>query len=380
LQNAELERREIEARPAQYANRDTKAEAKLPVPVEPRATGGLPSVPGLPPMRRRRRRWRVLLMALAILLGASGAYYYWRTHQPEAIPSGIAWSNGRIEAQEIDIGTKFAGRIAELFVDEGDTVAAGQVVARMDTQDLAASLKKAEAQVKLAEQSLSEARAGVEQQKSVVEFAKEQFDRANVLLQRGITTHEIYDQRRQTLDAANAGMTAAVAKVGQAERALEAAQHDVELLKVNIADNTLVAPRMGRIQYRISNVGEVLPAGGKVFTMLDISDVYMDVYLPTLEAGRARVGDDARIVLDAYPDFAATAQVSFIATQAQFTPKAVETKSERDKLMFRVRVRVDAALLRKYATEVRTGLPGIAYVRLDPDVSWPDRLQGPRLP
>jgi HlyD family secretion protein len=380
LQNAELERREIEARPAQYANRDTKAEAKLPVPVEPRATGGLPSVPGLPPMRRRRRRWRVLLMALAILLGASGAYYYWRTHQPETIPSGIAWSNGRIEAQEIDIGTKFAGRIAELFVDEGDTVAAGQVVARMDTQDLAASLKKAEAQVKLAEQSLSEARAGVEQQKSVVEFAKEQFDRANVLLQRGITTHEIYDQRRQTLDAANAGMTAAVAKVGQAERALEAAQHDVELLKVNIADNTLVAPRMGRIQYRISNVGEVLPAGGKVFTMLDISDVYMDVYLPTLEAGRARVGDDARIVLDAYPDFAATAQVSFIATQAQFTPKAVETKSERDKLMFRVRVRVDAALLRKYATEVRTGLPGIAYVRLDPDVSWPDRLQGPRLP
>ncbi|MFI4994822.1 MAG: HlyD family secretion protein, partial [Hyphomicrobiales bacterium] len=220
----------------------------------------------------------------------------------------------------------------------------------------------------------------VEQQKSVVEFAKEQFDRANVLMQRGFTTHEVYDQRRQTLDAANAGMTAAVAKVGQAERALEAAQHDVELLKVNIADNTLVAPRMGRIQYRISNVGEVLPAGGKVFTMLDISDVYMDVYLPTLEAGRARVGDDARIVLDAYPDFAATAQVSFIATQAQFTPKAVETKSERDKLMFRVRVRVDAALLRKYATEVRTGLPGIAYVRLDPDVSWPDRLQGPRLP
>ncbi|MFI4996984.1 MAG: HlyD family secretion protein, partial [Hyphomicrobiales bacterium] len=225
-------------------------------------------------MRRRRRRWRVLLMALAILLGASGAYYYWRTHQPETIPSGIAWSNGRIEAQEIDIGTKFAGRIAELFADEGDTVAAGQVVARMDTQDLAASLKKAEAQVKLAEQSLSEARAGVEQQKSVVDFAKEQFDRANVLMQRGFTTHEVYDQRRQTLDAANAGMTAAVAKVGQAERGLEAAQHDVELLKVNIADNTLVAPRMGRIQYRISNIGEVLPAGGKVFTMLDISDVY----------------------------------------------------------------------------------------------------------
>jgi len=194
-------------------------------------------------------------------------------------------------------------------------------------------------------------------------------------LQRGYTTRETYDQRRQALDAANAAMLAAQARAGVAERALDAAHHDVELLKVNIADNTLVAPRMGRIQYKIANVGEVLPAGGKVFTMLDVSDVYMDVYLPTAEAGRAKVGVDARIVLDAYPDIAVPAKVSFIATQAQFTPKAVETKSERDKLMFRVRVHVDPEILRKYSNDVRTGLPGVAYVRIDPNVAWPARLQ-----
>lgn len=149
---------------------------------------------------------------------------------------------------------------------------------------------------------------------------------------------------------------------------------------MNIADNILVAPTMGRIQYRISNMGDVLPAGGKVFTMLDISDVYMDVYLPTAEAGRVRVGGEARIVLDAYPNFAAPAEVTFVATQAQFTPKAVETKSERDKLMFRVRVHVDAVLLRKYASEVRTGLPGNAYIRVDPSVPWPEPLKGPPQP
>ena len=133
--------------------------------------------------------------------------------------------------------------------------------------------------------------------------------------------------------------------------------------------------RVGRIQYRIANVGEVLPAGGKVFTMLDISDVYMDVYLPTAQAGRARVGSEARIVLDAWPKFVIPAHVSFVATQAQFTPKAVETKDERDKLMFRVKVRVDPGLLLAHAAEVRTGLPGRAYVRLDPKVEWPAELQ-----
>jgi hypothetical protein len=102
-------------------------------------------------------------------------------------------------------------------------------------------------------------------------------------------------------------------------------------ITVDIADNTLVAPRDGRIQYRVANVGEVLPAGGKVFTMLDISYVYMDIYLPTQQAGKVKFGADARIVLDANPSVAIPAKISFIATQAQFTPKTVETQDERDK-------------------------------------------------
>src|SRR5271169_6604806 len=117
------------------------------------------------------------------------------------------------------------------------------------------------------------------------------------------------------------------ARVTAAEHALDASTHDVELYTVNIADNTLVAPKDGRIQYRIANVGEVLPAGGRVFAMLDTSDVYMDIYLPTQEAGKVKFGSDSRIVLDALPNVAILAKVSFIATQAQFTPKTVETKN-----------------------------------------------------
>ena len=148
------------------------------------------------------------------------------------------------------------------------------------------------------------------------------------------------------------------------------------LYSVNIADNSLVAPRAGRIQYRITNIGEVLPAGGKVFTMLDIGYVYMDIYLPPLEAGKVKIGTDARILLDAYPNAPIPAKVSFVAGEAQFTPKTVEVQSEDDKLMFRIRVRIDPDRSRAHADAVRSGLPGVAFLRMDPAVVWPKNLQG----
>jgi len=321
------------------------------------------------------RRWFRLMLILAVVLGGAGAGLYWWQHS-QSLPLGIVWGNGRIEADAIDIDTKFAGRIAELRVDEGDMVKAGQIVARMDTRDLEASLKKAEAQVRLAQKAVEEADANVVQQASQVLLAKQQMDRASYLVKEGYQTKEVLDQRQQQLDGANAALKAAQARRVIAQHALEANTHDVELYDVNIADNTLVAPRDGRIQYRIANIGEVLPAGGKVFSMLDISYVYMDVYLPTQEAGKIKVGADARIVLDAYPNVAIPAKVSFIATQAQFTPKTVETKTERDKLMFRVRVRIDPERLRARADRVRSGLPGVAYLRFDPAVVWPPQLLG----
>ena len=337
----------------------------------------LPTAPEPPAPPRRKSRWR-LLLALALIFGGAGAggFNWWRQHLAQ-LPQGIVSGNGRIEAQEIDVDTKFPGRVAELLVDEGDLVSAGQVVARMDVRDLEASLKKAVAQVQQAQRSLEEANANVVQQQSQVTLAKQEIDRTATLVTRGYATNELLDQRRQSLNGALALLNAATARVGQAENALDAASHDVELYKVNIADNTLVSPTVGHIQYRIANVGEVLPAGGKVFTLLDISDVYMDVYLPTADAGRAKIGSDAKIVLDAYPKLAIPAHVSFVATQAQFTPKAVETKSERDKLMFRVKVRIDPAILRAHAADVRTGLPGLAYVRVDPKTAWPAWLPGP---
>jgi HlyD family secretion protein len=333
----------------------------------------------LPERPHRRLAWRrIAILLLIVAVGGLGGAIYWLKYARPSLPAGIVSGNGRLESDEIDISTKFAGRVIEILVDEGDRVKAGQVVARMDTSDLEASLRKAEAQVLEAQRVLDEAHANVAQRQSQLTLAQQEFDRTQTLVRRGYATEELLDKRLQRLDEATAALNAAKFRVARSERALDAATHDVELHKVNIADNTLRAPRDGRIQYRIANIGEVLPAGGKVFTMLDLAYVYMDIYLPTAEVGRAKIGDDARIVLDARPQLAIPAKVTFIADQAQFTPKAVETKNEREKLMFRVRVRIDPKRLRAHADKVKSGVPGVAYVKIDPQVSWPEDLQEPR--
>jgi HlyD family secretion protein len=320
-----------------------------------------------------------MLIALLLMIGAGAGigWLWWQQHQSR-LPPGIASGNGRLESDEIDIDTKFAGRIAKLFVDEGDMVAAGQVVAMMDTRDLQASLKKSEALASQAQRALDEAKANLVQQQTQVTLAQQELDRTSALVPKGFATVELLDQRRQQMNAAVAAQNAATHKVAEAQHALDAATHDVELYRVNILDNSLVTPKEGRIQYRVANVGEVLPAGGKVFTMLDTSYVYIDVYLPTVDAGRVRLGSEARIVLDAYPAHVIPAKVVFIANQAQFTPKTVETKDERDKLMFRIRVRIDPERLRGRAELVRSGLPGMAYLRTNPSMAWPAKLQAAR--
>ena len=334
----------------------------LPVPVK--ANG-----------KMRSRRIGALFLVLALGAAGGAGYVVWqRMHPP--LPVGISFGNGRIEADEVDISTKYAGRVAELKADIGDLVTPGQEVARMDTRDLDQSLSKSEAQASQAQRSVDEAQANLTQQETQRTLAQQEMERTSRLLANGWTTQEAADQRKQALDAASAAYNAAQARVFVAQHALEAARHDSGFYKVQIADNTLVAPKAGRIQYRLANIGEVLGAGGKVFTMLDFSYVYMDVYLPTAEAGKVKVGADARIVLDAYPDHPIPAKVSFIASQAQFTPKTVETQTERDKLMFRIRVRIEQDRLAAHADAIRSGLPGVTYIRWDPALVWPRNLEG----
>lgn len=298
----------------------------------------------------------------------------WLNHA-DRLPDGIVWGNGRIEADDIDITPKFAGRVAELLVDEGDMVAAGQVLARMDTRDLDASLRRAEAIIREAQRALDATSAELVHRQAQVRLAELEYDRTEQLARKDFASKQLVDQRRAERDIARAQVNAGSANVGVAEQTVEAATKEAERIRIDIADGVLVAPRDGRVQYRLVNTGEVVPAGAKIFTLLDLSKVYMTVFLPTKDAGRVVLGAEGRIIVDAYPQWVIPANVTFVAAKSQFTPKSVETRSERDKLMFRIKVRIDQDLVARRAAQVRTGLPGVAYVRVDPQLDWPRWLQ-----
>ena len=290
------------------------------------------------------------------------------------MPEGIVKSNGRLEATQVDVAAKYAGRLAKVTKDEGDEVTAGEVVATISSPETEAQLRAAQAEVIKAKQAMAEALALIDQRKSDLEFTKTDFERGKMLIEHGNIPQQMLDQRRNKFEAADAALIAANRKRDQAEAAIKAAQADVERLQAILVDLVLVSPRSGRVQYRLARAGEVVAAGQRVLTILDLKDVYMTLYLPANVAGQLTLGDEARLILDPVPQYVGPATISFVATEAQFTPKSVETAEEREKLMFRVKLQLDPQLLEKYHRQVKTGVRGLGFVRTDPKIAWPPEL------
>lgn len=325
-----------------------------------------------------------LAAALAIAVIAAGAYATWNQRRADPLPAGFARTNGRIEVERVDIAARHAGRLAEMRVREGDLVEAGAVVARMDVTELTAQLAAARASVLRAESSVAKAEADAAVRVAEHALTEVELARAEELERRNAGPRAEVDRRRAQHAVAEALIRSARAIVDDYRALRVVAEAQVAQIEATIADMRLTAPVAGRIEYRLAQAGEVLPAGGRVATLLDLSDASMTIFLPTSSAGRAAFGGEARIVLDAAPGYVIPASVSFVAAEAQFTPKTVETANEREKLMYRVKLRIDPALLATYRDHVKAGLSGNAYVRLDDAARWPPslevRLPEPRRP
>ena len=319
-----------------------------------------------------------------------------------ALVAVIAGGNGRIEAVEIDVSTRIAGRLREILANEGDFVEAGQVLAQMDIEQLESRRRQAEAELKRAtigidtanslvtqrEAEREAAAAVVAQREAQLDAAERKLARSEQLVKNFTTSQQVFDDDRASqqgakavvgaakaqLAASEAGINAAKAQVIDAEASVEAAKAAISSIVSDINDSTLKAPRAGRIQYRVAEAGEVLSSGGRVLNLVDVGDVFMTFFLPTAQAGRVALGSDVRIVLDAAPQYVIPAKVSFVADVAQFTPRSVETQEERQKLMFRIKAKISPDLLKKYIQQVKTGLPGMAYVKVDPSAEWPANL------
>jgi HlyD family secretion protein len=352
-------------------------------------------------MTSRGRSW---LLVGVLLMMASGGYYFWQHAEDGTLPEGIASGNGRIEAVEIDISAKSPGRIKEITAGEGDLIKAGDILARMDTAQLQAEHRQAEAQMQRASISIDTAHslitqrqaekaaaaAVVSQREAELDVAQRRLRRSEQLADNNTISQQVLDNDRAAERSAAAALAAAGAQIAAAEAAIsvaraqvvdagaaaDAARAAIEVIDTEIDDATLRSPRDGRVQYRVAEPGEVLASGGKVLNLVDLGDVYMTFFLPTAQAGRVAIGTEVRLVLDAAPQYVIPAKATFVADVAQFTPKTVETEEERQKLMFRVKARIEPALLRKYIQQVKTGLPGTAYIKLDPQAEWPAALQG----
>ena len=323
----------------------------------------------------QRSWWKAVAVLALIALGASTAGWSWLTTREPAMPVSIISGNGRIEAEHVNISAKSPGRVVEILVEEGALVTQGTILARIETAELEAQARKAQSEIRRAEQTLIEAEASVRHYESEVLLAEQQLSRTTQLAAKGYSAKQTLDQKISAKTSADSALSAAKAKIAQAKEGIGTARAERERIDTEIADATLKAPRTGRIEYRVAEPGEVVGSGGTVVTLLDVSNVYMTVFLPTRLVGKLLIGTEARILLDAFPDLAIPARVTFVAAKAQFTPKEVETKSEREKLMFRVKVTVDPELVKKNIEKVRTGLPGVAYIKLDSETPWPAKLQ-----
>lgn len=290
------------------------------------------------------------------------------------LPKGIAKTNGRIESTEVDVSSKYAGRLESVMVDEGDDVKVGQVIARIDSPEYQAQLRTAQANVLVAKNNLASAEAKVAQAQADLVFATADLNRGKQLVEQGWLTKQMYDQRVDRFSSDTAAVDAAGKQRDAAKSVVEAAQAEVERISSILTDLTILSPRDGRVQYRLHRSGEVVNAGERIVQILDLKDVYMTIYLPAAQAGRLTIGDEARLIVDPYPDAVIPASVSFVATEAQFTPKTVETAEEREKLIFRVKLQIDPKVLAKYYSEVKTGIRGVGFVRTDLAVSWPPEL------
>jgi len=317
------------------------------------------------------------ILVIVVVVVAAGAFFGWKYLQSRkyAVPNGIASGNGRIEAKLVDATAKEPLRVKDILVDEGDLVKPGQVLVHLDTVTLDAQLAEANANVAAAQEQLSVVKAGISKRMSEVALAKIELDRSEKMLADRASSQREVDVRRTTVETSTATLAEERARLQTALQQVQVAQANVATVQSRINDATLVSPVLGRVLYRLAEPGEVLGPGGKALTIVNLDDVYMEIFLPAGEAAPLKVGSEARLTVDNQPGRSAPAFVSFVSPEAQFTPKQVETKSEREKLMFRVKLQVPKSLVQNFIESIKTGVRGVGYVKVNPNVAWPEWLE-----
>lgn len=363
---------------------------------------------------RSNRRWPlwVLLGCLAV---AAGALALRSSGRHAAMPDGLLVVNGRLEGDSVNVAGKEAGRVSRLLAREGDTVAAGQELVRFDdatlrTREAQASAARdvAERRVVAAQVSLGVARqqvtldiqtahaslaaAEAALDKAIVAElqARRDDERAQLLLSKGVTERQQAEQAKLASDLAQAEHASALAARERTLRGLDqarlgadqlrareaelavlgaaAAQAAAQLAEVRAALDDLIikSPIAGTITHRFVNLGEVVGAGAPLYELVDLDALYLRAYVPEPMLGLLPLGAQARIYTDAAPDQPFPAELRYISSRAEFTPKDVQTPDERVKLVYAVKLYASA----NPEHRLTPGLSADAVIRYREETPW----------
>ena len=310
--------------------------------------------------------------------------------------AGLACSNGRdknvisssgtIETVEVNVASKVAGQVLSLSYKEGARVAQGDLLAVIDHASLDIQLRQAEAGVRLAEAQLAllvkgarsedirQAEAALTQADSAFKVAGDDATRMRELFKTGSVTSKQRDDAEARLTVATAQRSSGAEALGKlrrlarpeeiqaAEARLAQARAGAELLAKTISDCTITAPAGGIVTHKAVEAGELVMPGATVVTLADLDSVYVMIYVTELEIGRIKLGDGVEVRIDAFPERAFPGKITYISPQAEFTPKNVQTKEDRVKLVFGVKVEIE-----NKDGLLKPGLPADAVVRVGPE-------------
>ncbi|HJV59665.1 MAG TPA: HlyD family efflux transporter periplasmic adaptor subunit [Albitalea sp.] len=359
-----------------------------------------------------RRRW---LVVAAVVLAAAAASAAWMLLHRAPAPAGLLQVNGRIEGDRITLAPKFAGRVIELAVREGDVVKAGQLLVRMEDRAARARLDQAlaaaetlqaqmtaqqsalgvlrgetVASVKAAQMRVSAAQSDVRRAQAATTQDGRDHVRAKDLSAQGFIGPQALERAGLALQQSTEQRDAAQAVLAQAQQALADAQlgpqrvrsREAELdvtrarlkeataavaeAQTALDDLTLRAPVEGTITGRFTSVGEVVNAGTPLLELVDLGQLYLKAYLPETQIGRVHRGMPAQIHVDAYPGEPFAATLRYLSARAEFTPKEVQTVDERVKLVYEVRLYVD----RNPGGRLTPGQPADAMIRWRDAAAW----------
>lgn len=342
-----------------------------------------------------------LLLATLLVMAAGGAYLWHQIKGEQTELSGIASVNGRLELERLDIATLYAGRVEEMYVKEGQNIEKNQPLARLSSTQSQNQVNSAEAQISAAKaqvesakaqklrasEAVARANAEMVAQQQQVSVTKLELENAKKLRRENLVSASELERRQASYKAALAAVETAKAAKAEAQAAVNQAQAGVSQAQAGVSqaeamasqatsqnDDMLIrSPIAGRVEYRIVDVGNVVGMGAKVVSLLDTTDVYLNVFLPAYQSNSLKIGEEARIKIDG-SDYVFPAQIGYVASDAQFTPKSVETMEERTKLMFKVKLQLSEEMAKQYAGFFKGGMTAMGYVKYDHSIDWPESL------